>query len=232
MSLSASSLFSSRFLSILLASAFLWTVSAHAQSTQDEQDQTGSVSQLPEQSARPEQGAPLSEEEAREQYAKSMTYMLRRAKLLRTLTAQHILHLGENADKPELHLVEEASQVIAFDLVCGNGGLDPEKLDQLATESTYRIAVEAGASPIVSTLTDLGREQSVRARMDLLGDVASSVFLFQVGRRRGLFDSLITDFGQENFCTGMQANMRERYDSLTSDDTPPPAEAGAEGAPG
>lgn len=165
----------------------------------------------------PEAVPRMTEQEIREQYAKSMTYMLRRAKLVRSLAAEHILYLGENADKPELHLVEEASQVIAFDLVCDTGAQQPEMLDQLATESTYRIAVQAGQSPIAKTLAELGQQQPVEARMELLGDIASTVFLFQVGRRRGLFDSLITDFGKEKFCTGMQANMQERFQSLTSD---------------
>ena len=163
----------------------------------------------------PGQDEPLSEEEIREQYAKSITYMLRRAKLARSLAAEHLLFLGENADRPELHLVEEASQVIAFDLVCSDGSLDPARLDQLATESSYRIAVQASRSPIAGKLAELGQQQSVQARMNLLGDVATTVFMFQVGRRRGLFDSLITDFGREKFCNGMRTNIRERYDSLT-----------------
>lgn len=161
--------------------------------------------------------APMTDQEMREQYAKSMTYMLRRAKLVRTLTAQHMVYITENGDKPNLHLVEEASQVVAFDLVCDGNDFDPAALDQVATESTYRIAVEAGQSPIAATLREIGSTQPVQARMDLLGDISSSVFLFQVGRRRGLFDSLITDFGREKFCTGMRTNMRERYNSITAE---------------
>ncbi len=169
----------------------------------------------PQETVTPTTSKPMTQEEARAQYARSMTYMLRRAKLVRTLAAEHLVHVAENAAKPDLHLVEEASQVVAYDLVCANGDFDPAALDQMATESTYRIAIEAGESPIAKTLTDLGREQSIQQRMDLLGDVSSTVFLFQVGRRRGLFDSLITDFGKEDFCSGMRTNMRQRYDSLT-----------------
>lgn len=159
----------------------------------------------------------MTEQEIREQYAKSMTYMLRRAKLVRSLAAEHLVFLAENASEPELHLVEEASQVVAYDLVCENGEFDPVALDQMTTESTYRIAVAAGNSPIAAKLTDLGQQQSIRDRMDLLGDVSSTVFMFQVGRRRGLFDSLITDFGMEKFCSGMRTNMRTRYDSIIAD---------------
>lgn len=182
------------------------------------QDQEAAPQPAPEtgqETVTPTGITPMTEEEARAQYARSMTYMLRRAKLVRTLAAEHLVHVAENAAKPDLHLVEEASQVVAYDLVCANGDFDPVALDQMATESTYRIAVEAGESPIAKTLTDLGREQSIQQRMDLLGDVSSTVFLFQVGRRRGLFDSLITDFGKEDFCSGMRTNMRQRYDSLT-----------------
>ncbi len=54
--------------------------------------------------------------------------------------------------------------------------------------------------------------------MNLLGDVATTVFMFNVGRRRGLFDSLMTDFGKMKFCDGLRGNMRERYTTLTSGD--------------
>ena len=158
----------------------------------------------------------LTEQQRREQYARSMSYMLRRAKLVRTLAAEHLVYIGENAAKPDLHLVEEASQVIAYDLVCANGNFEPAALDQMATESTYRIAVEVSNSPIVGTLSEIGQQQSVQERMNLLGDVSSTVFMFQVGRRRGLFDSLITDFGKEGFCTGMLTNMRQSYESIAS----------------
>ena len=157
-----------------------------------------------------------TEAELRAQYEKSMTYMLQRAKLVRGLAAQHIVFLGENADAPELHLVEEASQVVAFDLVCSDDTFDPEVLDQLATESNYRIAVQVAKSPIAGTLSDIGRQQSIQERMNLLGDISTTVFLFQVGRRRGLFDSMLTDFGKVRFCNGLRGNMRERYNALAS----------------
>lgn len=158
----------------------------------------------------------MTEEQIREQYAKSMNFMLRRAKLVRTLAAEHLVFIAENAADPELHIVEEASQVVAYDLVCENGQFDPVALDQMTTESTYRIAIAAGKSPIAGTLTELGQRQTIPERMSLLGDLASTVFMFQVGRRRGLFDSLITDFGMDKFCSGMRTNMRQRYDSLVA----------------
>ena len=159
---------------------------------------------------------PMTEEEIREQYANSMNFMLRRAKLVRTLAAEHLVYIAENASDPELHIVEEASQVVAYDLVCENGQFDPVALDQMTTESTYRIAIAAGQSPVAATLTELGQRQTIPERMSLLGDLASTVFMFQVGRRRGLFDSLITDFGMDKLCTGMRANMRARYDSIVA----------------
>ncbi len=175
----------------------------------------------PSANAQPAQTAPvppqqMTEEEIREQYAKSMNFMLRRAKLVRTLAAEHLVYIAENATDPELHIVEEASQVVAYDLVCENGQFDPVALDQMTTESTYRIAISAGKSPIAGTLTELGQRQTIPERMSLLGDLASTVFMFQVGRRRGLFDSLITDFGMDKFCSGMRTNMRQRYDSLVA----------------
>lgn len=164
----------------------------------------------------PAEARPMTEEEVREQYAKSMNFMLRRAKLVRTLAAEHLVYIAENASQPEFHIVEEASQVVAYDLVCDNGQFDPAALDQMTTESTYRIAIAAGKSPIAETLTELGQRQTIPERMSLLGDMASTVFMFQVGRRRGLFDSLITDFGMSKFCSGMRANMRQRYDSIVA----------------
>lgn len=159
---------------------------------------------------------PLTEQELREQFTRSMNYMLRRAKLARTLAAEHIVYLGEHADKPEMHLIEEASQVIAFDLVCADDTMKPEELDRIATESSYRIASQAGQSPIGEKLADIGRQQSVQERMTLLGDISTTVFMFQVGRRRGLFDSLITDFGADGFCNGMRSSMRDRYNALVT----------------
>lgn len=176
--------------------------------------QTAFAQQVPEPD-QAQQKQPLTEEEVREQFTRSMTYMLRRAKLTRTLAAEHLLYLSSNGEIPEMHLVEEASQVIAFDLVCSDAILKPDMLDEIATSSSYRIAAQVGTSPIAPKLADLAREQTVQERMDLLGDVSTTVFMFQVGRRRGLFDSLITDFGEQRFCDGMRANMRERYYLLT-----------------
>lgn len=157
-----------------------------------------------------------TEAEIREQYEKSMTYMLRRAKLVRTLAAQHILYLGENAGEPELKMLEDATQVVAFDLVCSDDTFDPNVLDQLATESSYLIAAQTPASPIAATLSDIAAGQTVQERMNLLGDISTTVFMFQVGRRRGLFDSLMTDFGKTKFCDGLRGNIRESYTALTN----------------
>jgi hypothetical protein len=40
--------------------------------------------------------------------------------------------------------------------------------------------------------------------------------MFEVGRRRGLFDALLTDFGKKRFCAGMQTDMRNRYNEIIS----------------
>jgi hypothetical protein len=161
--------------------------------------------------------APATEEEIRKQYARSMTFMLQRAKLTRSLAAQHEQFLNDNAVEADMHLIEDASQVMAFDMVCSDETMTPESLDQIATATSYRIAVTAGRSPIVETLNELGQRQTVRERMNLLGDVSSTVFMFKVGRRRGLFDSMIADFGEKKFCNGMRANMRDRYNTLNTE---------------
>ena len=115
-----------------------------------------------------------------------------------------------------MHLIEEASQVIAFDLVCTDEITTNKGLHHVATESTYKIAALAGKSPIVEKLSELGQQQAIRERMNMLGDIATTVFMYQVGRRRGLFDSLIADFGETKFCDGMRDNMRDRYNTLTA----------------
>lgn len=163
--------------------------------------------------------SPLSAEEQKErqeQYVRSMNYMLKRAKLTRQLAAQHMVYVSENADKKDAKKIEDASQLVAFDFVCADDVLKPEKLDEIATEASYRIAVLAGRSPITPALQDLGKQQTIGERMELLGDVTSTTFMFMVGRRRGLFDSLITDFGESKFCDGMRANMRGIYAELNA----------------
>ena len=191
------------------------SAAAQQQQSPELQETLRKTSKIPTGDEKPE---PKSEAELREQYEKSMTYMLRRAKLVRTLSAQHILYLGENAEMPDLKMVEDATQVVAFDLVCSDDTFDPLMLDQLSTESSYRIAAQAAKSPIAQMLGDIGRQQSIEERMNLLGDISTTVFMFQVGRRRGLFDSLMTDFGKEKFCNGLRPNIRESYNSLTTND--------------
>lgn len=194
---------------ILLSSAFLLIGISGPGMAQQEAAQNPSSEQSP---------APATEEEIREQYARSMTYMLNRAKLTRSLAAQHEQFLSDSAVETDAHLIEDASQVIAFDLVCSDDTMTPEGLDQIATATSYRIAVMVGKSPIVATLNEIGQQQSIRERMNLLGDVSTTVFMFKIGRRRGLFDSLIADFGEKKFCNGMRPNMRDRYNALASNE--------------
>lgn len=159
----------------------------------------------------------LTEEELRARYEKSMSYMLRRADLARALAAELLVHMDKNAAAPEIHLIEEASQVLAFDVVCGDEVINANGLQHIATTSTYKIAVVAGQSPIVAKLSEISQQQPIRDRMNLLADISTIVFMHNIGRRRGLFDSLITDFGTESFCNGMRTNMRDRFNTLTSD---------------
>lgn len=158
--------------------------------------------------------------ERQEQYVRSMNYMLKRAKLTRGLAAQHMQFVTQNATDTDARKIEDASQVVAYDFVCPDETMQPAKLDQIATEASYRIAVMAGQSPIAKSLQELAQQQTIGERMELLGDITTTTFMFMVGRRRGLFDSLITDFGEEKFCEGMQHNMRGLFTGLTADPSP------------
>lgn len=175
------------------------------------------------QTPQPQPQEDLTEDQLRKRYEQSMSYMLRRADMTRALAAEHLMYMDENAALPEVHLIEEASQVLAFDVVCADDVIEASGLQHIATATTYKIAVLAGRSPIVNKLSEIGQQQPIRDRMNLLGDISTIVFMHKIGRRRGLFDSLVTDFGQEKFCNGMRANMRDRYNSLTSD-IPNPAD--------
>ena len=175
------------------------------------------AAQQPETAQDDQPAAERTEEQLLERYEQSMTYMLRRADMVRALAAEHLVYMDENAASPEIHLIEEASQVLAFDVVCSDDVIDAVGLQHIATASTYKIAVLAGRSPIVAKLSEIGQQQPIRDRMNLLGDIATTVFMHKIGRRRGLFDSLVTDFGTEKFCNGMRSNMRDRYNALTSD---------------
>ena len=108
----------------------------------------------------------LTEEQLRERYEQSMSYLLRRADLARALAAELLVHMDENAAAPEIHLIEEAGQVLAYDVVCGDDIINAKGLQHIATASTYKIAVVAGRSPIVAKLSEIGQQQPIRDRIE------------------------------------------------------------------
>jgi len=149
-----------------------------------------------------------------QQIARSMNYMLRRAELTRTLAAQHLEYIMSNRENSKIRLIEDASQVMAFDLICEDDQIDGKSLNQIAADITFRIAMLAGKSTIAPRLTELARKQTVEERMALIGDISTTVLMFEIGRRRGLFDALLTDFGQKRFCAGMRTDMRTRFNEM------------------
>jgi len=156
----------------------------------------------------------VSEADRQQQIMKSMEYMLRRAQLTRTLAAEHLQYIKKNRDKAEVRLMEDASQVMAFDLICEDEKMDGRALNQIAADTSFKIAMMAGRSTIGARLTKLAAKQTIEERMELIGDIATTVLMFEVGRRRGLFDALLTDFGKKRFCAGMQTDMRTRYNEI------------------
>lgn len=147
---------------------------------------------------------------------RSIQYMLKRAELTRTLATEHLTYLQNNRASAEVRSIEDASQVMAFNLVCADEKIDQKTLRHIAADISFKIAMMSGNSTISKRLEKITERQTMNDRMELVGDMATTVLLFEVGRRRGLFDALITDFGKKKFCSGMQADMRTRYNSLAS----------------
>jgi len=149
-----------------------------------------------------------------QQIMKSMEYMLRRAQLTRSLASEHLAYIKENRGKEEIRILEDASQVMAFDLICEDEQMDRRALNQIAADTSFKIAMMAGTSSIGARLTRLASKQTVEERMELIGDISTTVLMYEIGRRRGLFDALLTDFGKKRFCAGMQTDMRNRYEEI------------------
>lgn len=147
---------------------------------------------------------------------KAVQLMLQRAELLRFLAAEHIAYLASIEDLRTKQLMDDAAQVMAYNIVCNDKALDPARLNQIAAETTLQIALLIDKSPINTRISDIMGSLSGPDRMILVADVASAALMFKVGRRRGLFDALLTDFGTDRFCKGMGANMRSRYHSLAA----------------
>jgi hypothetical protein len=154
----------------------------------------------------------LSPEAAREQqFLKSMQYMLRRAQLTRTLAAEHLIYIKSQPDRDENRVIDDASQVMAFQLICDDETIDTAALNQIAADVSFKVAMMSGKSTIGQKLARIAKKQTVEDRMELIGDISTTVLMYEVGRRRGLFDALLTDFGKKRFCSGMQTDMRTRY---------------------
>lgn len=161
---------------------------------------------------------------------KAMEFMLQRAELVRFLAAEHIAYLGNSDDMRTKQLLDNAAQVLAYNIVCNDDALDPATLNLIAAESTLQIALKIDSSPINKQISDVMGQLTGPDRMMLVADVSSAVLLFKVGRRRGLFDALLTDFGTDRFCKGMGANMRGRYHALAAQ-FETPAQPAAEDQP-
>lgn len=155
-----------------------------------------------------------ADKERQQQVMRSMQMMLKRAQLTRTLAAEHLDYIKNHRDQADIRLIEDASQVMAFDLICEDEKMEARDLNQIAADTSFRIAMMAGTSTIGARLTRIAQEQTIKERMHLIGDIATTVLMFEVGRRRGLFDALLTDFGKKRFCSGMQTDMRNRYNDI------------------
>ncbi|MEX0297427.1 MAG: hypothetical protein AB3N28_00035, partial [Kordiimonas sp.] len=147
---------------------------------------------------------------------RSIQYMLERAQLTRTFAEEHLSFLKENRTSPEIRQMEDASQVMAFNRVCSDEKIDKKTINHIAADTSFRIAMLAGESTISERLARITASQTVNKRMELVGDIATTVLMFEVGRRQGLFEALVNDFGVKRFCTGMQDDMRTRYNDLAS----------------
>ncbi|PCI63805.1 MAG: hypothetical protein COB37_04255 [Kordiimonadales bacterium] len=146
------------------------------------------------------------------------SYIARRAQLVRILAAQHLAYLKANRELSDIRLIEDSSQVLAYDLICNTADMDPQKLGRIANDASYIIAkLAANESTLAARLGRMGQNQSVDGRLELLGDISATVLMYEIGRRRGLFDALLTDFGTKRFCMGMRADMRTRYNEMVSD---------------
>ncbi|WP_417460295.1 hypothetical protein [Kordiimonas sp.] len=157
--------------------------------------------------------APQTEEERALQ---SMRFMLQRAELVRMLAAEHLQFLNENRNQSAFHLLEEASQVMAYNLICADDTMDVRMLNNIAAQSTLQVATLINKSPINDKITEIMGQLGERDRLILMGDISSTVVMFKIGRRRGLFDALLTDFGAKRFCAGMGNDMRRRYNGLVA----------------
>ncbi|TNE66408.1 MAG: hypothetical protein EP335_03845 [Alphaproteobacteria bacterium] len=147
----------------------------------------------------------------------AMRLMLGRAQAVRALAAEHLVYMDSKRDTPEVHLMEEAAQVMAYSLICEDKAMDPKTLNDIANETTLKIALLLQQSPAGQKLLEANAGRPDEERLAMIGDIASAALMFKIGRRRGLFDALMTDFGQARFCSGLGGDMRTRYNGLAAD---------------
>lgn len=144
----------------------------------------------------------------------SMQFVLKRAELIRLLSAEHLNYLDSQNATSEVRLIEDGSEVMAYGLICNDETFEPRILNRIAAEATLKIALLVESSPIKARMTETMGELPADERMTLVADIASTVLMFKIGRRRGLFDALLTDFGNARFCKGMGSSIRKRYNNL------------------
>ncbi len=154
---------------------------------------------------------------SQEQINKSLNHMLARAQLVRTMAAEHHAFILSNRDNALISMIEDATQVMAYNLICADDTMKVKALNNIATDVTFKIALLSEKSTISQRLENISRKITINARMELVGDMATTVLMYEIGRRRGLFDALLTDFGNKRFCSGLQADMRTRYNGLISE---------------
>lgn len=152
-----------------------------------------------------------------EDFQKSVQHMLNRAQMTRALAAEHLVYIRNNSKDSTVHQIDEASQVMAYNLICSDEKIDAKTLNQIATGTSFQIAMLTGKSTIGDKLMKVGAQKTVNERMELIGDIATSVLMFEVGRRRGLYDALLTDYGEKRFCDGLRDDTRARYNTLIAD---------------
>ncbi|NVJ97852.1 MAG: hypothetical protein HWE25_06855 [Alphaproteobacteria bacterium] len=160
--------------------------------------------------------SPVAAEEtsSETQAMKSMQHVLKRAEVVRLLAAEHLNYLEGEGATADVRMMEDGAEVMAFSLICDSAGLDPKMLNRIAAEATMKIALKVETSPIKDRMTQIMGDMRPEDRLNLVADVSSTALMFKIGRRRGLFDALLTDFGTGRFCRGMGGAIKKRYNDL------------------
>ncbi|MCJ9429501.1 hypothetical protein [Kordiimonas marina] len=194
----------------IIAAIGLGLVSALPASAQTAPDSIQQAENFATQQAAPQQ-------DDQERSLKALALILGRAQTVRILAAQHLAYLSSKRATPEVHQMEDAAQVMAYSLICADPEMDTKTLNDIANQSTLKIALLLDQSPAGQKIKADSAGRPEAERLALISDVASTTLMFKIGRRRGLFDSLKTDFGTKRFCAGLGGDMRKRYESLAAD---------------